>query len=154
MDIKWKRFFARFKMADGCWEWLASKNPKGYGKCRLGDKNYLAHRLSFSFFNGPIPEGDFVLHRCDNPSCVNPAHLFLGTAKDNSNDRDAKGRVAHGEAHVCAKLTEHDVADIRSKRGIVKQAELAAKYGVSLTVISFIMTGRTWRRTGGTAHAY
>lgn len=78
---------------EGCWEWLACKNPGGYGIVRLSDgKNILAHRLSWLSLVGPIPDGLCVLHHCDNPPCVRPDHLFLGTLAENNKDMTAKGR--------------------------------------------------------------
>ncbi|MCK9416834.1 HNH endonuclease [Candidatus Dojkabacteria bacterium] len=77
-----------------CWEWLAAKTNGGYGQiCGLG----LTHRVSYKFFVGPIPKGLFVLHKCDNPSCVNPNHLFLGTQRDNMQDMSKKDRSLKGE---------------------------------------------------------
>src|SRR5882672_10379584 len=77
----------------GCWVWTAWKNSKGYGNFNIGERKWKAHRLSYTFFYGPIPDGLLVLHRCDNPSCVNPDHLFLGTARDNFQDAISKKRL-------------------------------------------------------------
>lgn len=131
---------------DGCWPWIAGKGIGGYGRIRVGSKTRYAHRVSFEMHCGPIPNGMFVCHSCDNPSCINPKHLFLGTPAENMADRDAKGRQAHqrGEINPLAKLTEADVLAIRSAKGRL-QRELAAQYGVSRGHISFIRTGRKWR---------
>jgi hypothetical protein len=94
-----ERFWAKVDRGDPdeCWTWLAYRRPDGYGSLRMGTlgvdrRNERAHRLSWTLANGPIPAGLLVLHRCDNPSCVNPAHLFLGTDQDNADDRQSKGR--------------------------------------------------------------
>jgi hypothetical protein len=76
-----------------CWEWLRYTNVDGYGRLRWNEKYIGAHRVAWEKANGPIPGGMHVLHRCDNPPCVNPSHLFLGTNKDNMDDRDSKGRL-------------------------------------------------------------
>jgi len=96
------RFWSKFKRPKGkCWNWLASLDTSGYGLIREshGSRNcsttHKAHRLSWMLFNGPIPDGLYVLHKCDNPKCVNPGHLFLGTALDNAQDRDKKGRFVN-----------------------------------------------------------
>lgn len=77
---------------DACWQWLARKHEGGYGDFRLGGGHVRAHRFSYELAHGAIPKGMFVLHRCDNPGCVNPSHLFLGTFEDNSSDMVSKGR--------------------------------------------------------------
>lgn len=103
------------KSDDECWEWLASKNNKGYGQFR-NNKNTMAHRYSWELHNGEIPKIDdypytmSVCHSCDNPGCVNPNHLFLGTAKDNAIDRDLKGRHRCGKGINHGKVTVPDWA--------------------------------------------
>lgn len=86
------RFFKYIQETGGCWNWMSGRIPTGYGYLTLRGKNVYAHRLSWTIFFGPIPEGLCVLHRCDNPSCVRPDHLFLGTLSDNSIDMWRKGR--------------------------------------------------------------
>jgi hypothetical protein len=87
------RFWAKVVVhPGGCWEWRGRRMPKGYGKLNRGTKTVYAHRLAFELRNGPIPDGLYVLHKCDNPPCINPDHLFLGTQADNVRDRDTKGR--------------------------------------------------------------
>jgi hypothetical protein len=90
----WDRFWAKIdrRAADECWPWTGARSRQGYGKLRVGTLTPDAHRLSYEFFYGPIPVGLHVLHTCDNPPCVNPAHLWLGTVADNMQDRNKKGR--------------------------------------------------------------
>lgn len=88
------------RRGDGeCWPWKASRSPRGYGVFRLRYQQWRAHRLAWTFSNGPIPSGLLVLHRCDNPPCCNPKHLFVGTSADNTADMIAKGREASGDRH-------------------------------------------------------
>jgi hypothetical protein len=90
-----ERFWGKVRKGAGCWVWTGSRIPKGYGKIQLGRRGTsprFAHRISWELHFGPIPQGLWVLHKCDNPSCVKPSHLFLGTAKDNTSDMMAKGR--------------------------------------------------------------
>lgn len=85
------RFWQKVRKSDGCWEWTARVSPEGYGEF-WDDRNVRAHRFSWSLVNGPIPDGLMVCHRCDNPRCVRPDHLFLGTNRENIRDMMAKGR--------------------------------------------------------------
>lgn len=132
----------------GCWNWTASKTSDGYG--RVGDRNKklkLAHRVSYELHCGAIPDGLHVLHRCDNPACVNPSHLFLGTNIDNINDKVSKGRSPNqkGRNNGNSKLTEGEVLAIRAAEwcwGI--NMKLAKKYGVVNSMISDIRAGRKW----------
>ena len=145
------RFWAKVKKIDGgCWEWQAAKSVAGYGRFKVNGHLVLPHRYSYELHYGPIPEGLWVLHRHDNPGCVNPEHLFLGTRSDNMIDCFRKGRwvnnVPLGENHPDAKLTNKDVLAIRQahREGCI-QKDLALKYGVGRQCISKIVTRQTWK---------
>lgn len=127
-----------------CWEWTGSKLSAGYGMLYIGNQMKLAHRYSYELHNGAIPQGMFCCHHCDNPSCVNPAHLFLGTHNDNMADMKSKGRQKHGNGK--AKVTEAQVLEIRQKyaRGGITHRELAAIYGVNREAISNIIQRKNW----------
>lgn len=146
------RFKSKFTPSDaGCWEWHARRNEHGYGIFVIGHaKAYLAHRVSFEHFHGAIPEGRHVLHRCDNPCCVNPEHLFSGTQADNVRDMIEKGRhVAkgmNGVANSQAKLTPEIAQKIRASYipRKVTLRELASRYGVSQATCSLVVNGKRW----------
>jgi hypothetical protein len=131
----------------GCWVWTANLS-RGYGAYRLLGKMQKAHRISYELAHGPIPPDTCVLHRCDNPPCVNPDHLFLGTRAENNADRAAKGRSADqaGDANSAAKLTSNEARLIKERYGAggVSQRQLAAEFGVSQSNINWIVRGATW----------
>lgn len=141
----------------GCWLWTRSKRGLGYGRLRIHGVQYAAHRLSWFMQYGPIPDGLWVLHNCpggDNPSCVQPLHLWLGDHLANERDKTAKGRRpplplkrAHGEGVNTARLTAAQVHTIQSRyaAGNVLQRELAAEYGITQTNVSAIVRGETWQ---------
>ena len=129
----------------GCWSWNKA-TCYGYGKLAYGRRQYRAHRVSWEVHKGQIPDGMSVLHRCDNPSCCNPAHLFLGTHDDNMADKVTKNRQAKGSGHGRAKLSESDVISIRNSP--LMGVALAEKYGVSNSTISFIVNDQTWKHVG------
>lgn len=132
----------------GCWEWNRYRMPCGYGRIRHGGSMWLAHRLSYLAFNGDIPEGLVVRHKCDNKCCVNPEHLEVGTQKDNVQDAIKRGRFSYrdnpkGVEHPNSKLTEEQVRVIFYSNET--QRSLAAKYGVSFQLISLIKRGKIWQ---------
>ncbi len=138
---------------DGCWEWAAARLPRGYGEFFFSGHLRRAHRVAWIMANGPIPDGLWVLHRCDNPPCVRLDHLFLGTAQDNTTDMWTKGRgVAHhdphpinGERHHMTTLTEEQVRSIRLRRGNGERGRaLAKEYGVAEATVSMIVNRKTW----------
>jgi hypothetical protein len=122
----------------GCWDWIGPKARAGYGRVRVDKIWQLAHRAAYELEHGKIPQGMWVLHRCDNPGCVRPDHLFLGTAADNTADMMGKGR--HKPPR---RLKEAEVKDIleSSARGVT----LARKYGVSQSTISSVRRRHTWK---------
>lgn len=143
-----ERFWSKVRRGEGCWTWLASTSPRGYGNIRWRGRKHRANRIAWELERGPVPEGMFVCHSCDNPSCVNPDHLFLGTAKDNAQDRTQKGRnrSCRGETHGMVKLTSQQVLEIRQRwaAGPPNQRLLAQEYGVCRPLISMIVHRRIW----------
>ncbi len=148
------RFWSRVSKTDTCWDWTGGKFGNGYAAVSWDGRTTEAHRISWFIAHGPIPDGLWVLHRCDRPICVNPEHLFLGTPADNSRDRDVKGHyvsgikahpecAARGERNGGAKLTEDQVAVIRSSKEIARV--LAHRYGVHKQTIYNIKWGKIWR---------
>lgn len=139
-----RRFMRNVKIVPGgCWEWTASTLPHGYGRFGFGDIIY-AHRFSFYIFNGELCEGMDVCHTCDNPRCVNPAHLWQGTKSENLQDAAMKGRTN------TVKLSPRDVRTIRQLHNLKYSVEnLAQRYGVTKTTITDIVTRRTWGNVAG-----
>lgn len=144
----------------GCWLWQGGRYPEGYGFMRsYKGVRVRSHRYSYEYHKGPIPFGMCVCHKCDNPPCCNPEHLWLGTDTDNVADRNAKGRTARGdssgsrlhpgshrgEANGHAKLTEARVRQVKRLHSIgTTRAALAARFGVGWGTIDSILAGRTW----------
>src|SRR5688572_10549788 len=164
IDKKTKlRFWKKVKKNKKCWTWRACKSITGYGEFCFKNKMIAAHRFSWiMFYKKTIAKGKFILHRCDNPPCVRPSHLFLGTAKDNALDTAKKGRngmhthpekICRGEKHGMAILSSKDVRYIRSQRLGPKHSkkqkmtlkELAKRFGVSYNTICQIAHKRIWK---------
>ena len=139
------RFWAKVAKTPTCWIWLAGKgggkHVPTYGRIRIDTRQYFAHRLSWQITFGMIPDGLCVLHHCDNPICVRPDHLFLGTLADNNHDMIVKGRQARGETHPYAKLTTNEVETIRQLVGGIPQREIAKAFHVSQQLVSCITRG-------------
>ena len=142
----------------GCWNWIGTKNGntqiKSYGKLTIGSrtngtrKNVSAHRYSYQIFIGEIDDGLYVCHKCDNPSCVNPEHLFLGTRQDNVNDRESKGRNKPnlGEKNPISKLTEVDIISAKRLRAKGETFQsIANRFGVNKTTIIRAVNGTHWK---------
>lgn len=148
------RIRSRVSVTDGgCWEWAGGRFNTGYGALSVNGRSRYAHRASYAEFVGPIPHGRFVCHRCDNPACVNPDHLFLGTPADNMADKAAKGRSRRGEKNNTTKLTERQVIlikgflrrhpPIKGQRGGPCNF-LSRWFGTTQAAISHIGCGRNW----------
>lgn len=131
---------------NGCWQWIGETRKFGYGSISYMGRGRLAHRVSWLLAGREIPDGLCVLHKCDNPGCVNPDHLFLGTKAENNQDKIRKGRARHpsGSEVSTAKLTEPQVrailADQRTYRVI------AGEFGVSCSAVSAIKNGQNWKK--------
>jgi hypothetical protein len=132
--------------ATGCWNWKLARDRDGYGLYgRKTGGSGRAHRGAWEAVSGPIAKGLSACHRCDNPSCINPAHLFLGTQADNIRDKVEKGRTAKGSSNGAAKFSEHDVSIIKMLLELgVRQCRLVSLYGVSRSIICDISRGRRW----------
>ena len=141
----WER--AKRNPETDCWEWQGTRLPKGYGRLYYRGGGAYAHRVAYELSTGTYPGGMHVCHTCDNPSCINPSHLFLCTHTDNNRDRARKGRsFSPSEARLSpnAKLTPEAVREIRALKGVVPDRELAKCFGVSKQAISCIWTRRSW----------
>lgn len=132
-------------MDSACWVWTGHVIADGYGHIKRGKTMVLTHRLSWELTFGEIKDGLLVLHKCDNPACVNPSHLFLGTDADNAKDRDSKGRLGNrtGTANGNAKINEDIVIHIRSSDASTR--ELAKTYNVSIPLVQKIRNKSLWR---------
>jgi hypothetical protein len=147
-----KRIWGKVDKSAECWVWIGYKQPFGYGVINTGSRTdgsratKLVHRVVYELEFGPIPEGGCILHKCDNPSCVKPDHLFLGTQSENVADMIAKGRkrVARGKDHPSYKLSSQKKREIcqRYSAGNVTQQKLAEEYGVNQATISKIVLGK------------
>lgn len=140
-----ERFSTRYSVnaETGCWEWTGKKNAYGYGVIQKNGGGWaMAHRLSVQI-SGRSVEGMVVCHACDNPLCVNPAHLFVGTPADNSRDMARKGRSTKAERNPMSKLSRVAIEEIKGDR-TTRAEDLAARYGVCASTIRNYRAGRTW----------
>jgi len=142
-----QRFWRNVKKTETCWLWIGFRDPNGYGRLNIKGRPELAHRLSWRIHYDGIPKKRFVLHKCNNPSCVNPKHLYIGDQFANMRDMWKHGRAnpghVFGENHGMAKLSEEQVMDIRRRKATCKA--LANEYGVSSTTICDIRNRRIWK---------
>lgn len=132
----------------GCWDWMLHKDQTGYARMYFRGRTRKASRAYWTMAFGEIPSGLHVLHKCDNRACVNPDHLFLGTNDDNMADMVAKGRQCRGSKNGVAKLTEEDVAIIRSRATTETYRSVAADFGVCAASICLIVQRKTWKHVG------
>lgn len=142
------RFWSKIAISgfDRCWYWAAGMHQKGYGQVWYRGKFNKAHRVMYELENGPIPEGMQVLHSCDNPGCVNPDHLWVGTNLDNRRDSLRKKRHNYGERHGNARLTDQKVLEIRRRSEGARNAQaLADEFGVSRCTIDDVVRRRSWK---------
>lgn len=150
-----QRFWARVRRGPDCWEWIGSLSDKGYGRLLADGKTRPAHRLSWELNFGAIPPGLLVCHKCDNRRCVRPEHLFLGTERDNSRDRQAKGRTRGGwvgeggERHPRARYSNQQISEVRRLLGQgARPTAAASETGVSLATVYAVRQGKQWKGAG------
>lgn len=137
-------------MPNGCWEWIAGRTENGYGRVSFSQRVMLAHRFSYIWYSKK-PLGDlFACHDCDNPGCVNPAHLFAGTQAANVLDSKLKGRNNIGKRNGAAKTTDANVLEMRrlAKQGMY-QKDIAHTFGISQPTVCEILSGKLWRHLPG-----
>lgn len=154
------RFWDKVTKTDGCWLWTGAKSSTaGYGRFKIDGVLYSPHRLSFELVVGEIPDGKWVLHKCDNRVCVNPKHLFLGDRSDNMIDAYEKNRVVitnrpKGERVAGSVLKEEDIPKIlEQRRSGMSYREIANHFGCSLRNIGMICQGKTWRHVSQSGQA-
>jgi hypothetical protein len=143
-----ERFWAKVNKTDTCWLWTASVWDNGYGRfVKVHGTDTPAHRFSWALHNGAIPDGLWVLHKCDVRRCVRPDHLFLGTPQDNMDDKCRKGRhrCGVGSMQPRAKLNEVKVLEIKAMKGLATATSVGLKYGVSYSIITGIWNGTKWK---------
>ena len=148
------RFWYRVRITPGCWEWIGGKDSKGYGNYS-GGPGGRAHIVAYANLVGHVPIGMCVCHHCDNPACVNPDHLFLGTKNDNNKDRHAKGRTSRMSRNVGSKhgmsVIDEDIARriVSMKQEGMRQVDIASNLSVSTQLVSLVVQGKRWNHATG-----
>lgn len=140
--------FSKKDEETGCIEWIGSHDVDGYGQTEYKGKNYRTHRLAYKIYIGSIPKGKIVCHHCDNPSCINTDHLYVGTYKDNAHDRMKRGRsnIKTGEESSASKLTRARAIELIQRRKNGERSEtLAEDYGITIWTVNDIMKGKSWK---------
>lgn len=156
-----ERFWSKVDISGDCWTWTGSKDRDGYGLFSIKCKTVRSHRISYEIANGPLVASDQTLHRCDNPPCVRPDHLYAGSVVQNVKDRDERGRTAtgsrsgpskypeiyRGESNGNARLTADTVKEIRAEyeAGGISTIGIASKYGIGKSQAHNIVSGKAWR---------
>lgn len=144
-------FWEKVERTESCWNWKASKDRYGYGQLTCQGKHRMAHHVAYELTKGAIPDGLCVLHHCDNPSCVNPEHLYLGTHRHNTQDMMQRGRNQcgrfPGSTNPTSKLTEEDVKTIRwmHENGTLSNQAIADHFGVTGALIGMIVKRKIWK---------
>lgn len=143
------RFLANVDGSGDCWIWVGRRDDRGYGVLGVAGRYWKAHRLSYALHNGDLPADSFICHRCDNPPCVNPAHLYAGDAATNARDAKERERIVSHGGEKCgkARITWDIVHGIRENyaTGRYRQVDLAAKYGVGQPHVSSIIRRKVWK---------
>ena len=138
----------------GCWNWTGKKDRMGYGRCSFEGKKQFTHRISHKVFKGPVPDDLCVLHSCDNPACINPDHLRVGTQEDNAGDMLSRNRASVGERHTASKLNNESVMKIVKLRNDgMTIADIARNFDVASTTVSSVLRGHTWSHLTGIERA-
>lgn len=138
------RFWKQVDKSGKCWTWTGALTYNGYGRFTIGGATIRAHRFAYELCRGEITNGLNVCHTCDNPKCVRPDHLFLGTIADNHADRNVKGRQARGPRNGSSRLSDAQVRSMRAFDGIFTRAELARMFGVSWNCVDRALRGLTY----------
>lgn len=154
-DTPEERFEQNYEIDEetGCWEWTGTQHSHGYGQLTIDYKTTGAHRFSYKLHNGEIPEGAFICHKCHNPPCVNPDHLYAGDAKSNARDSIDNGDwdAPIGERQGQSNLTDEDALEIRERYANedITYADIQGEYGISAPALSNLINGNTWKHVGG-----
>ena len=140
-------FWTSVNKTESCWLWTKSRDKDGYGKASKKHRSLRAHQYAWILTYGPIPDGQHILHRCDNPPCVRPDHLFVGTQADNVQDAMRKGRrrILRGKECSWSKLSDEEIERIRSLRGHMTQRRIAQEFGITQGHVSGIQRNKKRR---------